>query len=94
MRRTTVRIDEELLADAKAFAARRHRSLNSVIEDALRQMLRQAAVTEREPATFPVYGGSGPARPGLDINDPAVLKNLMYEDEDEYYRQQARDATD
>ena len=39
MRRTTVRIDDQLLADAKAYAAQRHRSLNSVIEDALRDLL-------------------------------------------------------
>src|SRR5580658_4954033 len=37
--RTTFRIDEEILAEAKALAARQHRSLNSVMEEALRRWL-------------------------------------------------------
>lgn len=87
-----MRIDDQLLADAKAFAAQRHRSLNSVIEDALRQLLRRAHISEPEPATFPVYGGTGPARPDIDLNDPRVLKALTYDEEDEFYRMRARDA--
>ncbi|MEU6717615.1 DUF6364 family protein [Nonomuraea sp. NPDC046802] len=48
MRRTTVRIDETLLNEAKAYAARNGRSLNSVMEDALRQLLnRTTEVAER-----------------------------------------------
>ncbi|MEV4107161.1 DUF6364 family protein [Nonomuraea sp. NPDC049695] len=48
MRRTTVRIDETLLNEAKAYAARNGRSLNSVMEDALRQLLnRSTEVAER-----------------------------------------------
>ena len=84
-----MRIDDELLADAKAFAAREHRSLNSVIEDALREMLSRTETRDTEPVTFPVYGGSGPAQPGLDLSDPRVLKELMYEEDDERYRRQA-----
>ena len=45
MSRTTFRLDEDLLAEAKAFAARQHRSLNSVMEDALRRMLERASFT-------------------------------------------------
>ena len=41
MHRTTFRIDEEILAEAKALAARQHRSLNSVMEEALRRMIRE-----------------------------------------------------
>ncbi|MCO6007680.1 type II toxin-antitoxin system VapB family antitoxin [Actinoallomurus purpureus] len=87
-----MRIDDQLLADAKAFAAQHHRSLNSVIEDALRQLLQRARTPEPEPVDFPVYGGSGPASPDIDLNDPRVLKALMYEDEEEYYRMRAHDA--
>ena len=85
--------DDELLADAKALAAREHRSLNSVIEDALRELLRRTETRDPEPVVFPTYGGSGPARPDLDLSDPRVLKELMYEEEDEFYRRQARDET-
>jgi plasmid stability protein len=60
MRRTTVRIDDELLADAKAFAAKHGRSLNSVVEDALHQMLRRVRETgERPRVDLPVSGGGG-----------------------------------
>ncbi|MGH3374371.1 MAG: hypothetical protein ACRDP6_06505 [Actinoallomurus sp.] len=86
-----MRIDDELLADAKALAAREHRSLNSVIEDALRELLHRTETRDPEPLVFPTYGGSGPAQPDLDLSDPRVLKELMYEEEDEFYRRQARD---
>jgi plasmid stability protein len=60
MRRTTVRIDDELLADAKAFAAQHGRSLNSVVEDALHQMLRRTRESgERPHVDLPVSGGGG-----------------------------------
>jgi hypothetical protein len=57
MRRTTVRIDEQLLNEAKAYAARNGRSLNSVMEDALRQLIhRSADVAERPPIKLPISG--------------------------------------
>jgi predicted HicB family RNase H-like nuclease len=40
MHRTTFRIDEEILAEAKALAARQRRSLNSLMEEALRRMIK------------------------------------------------------
>ena len=45
--RTTLNIDETLLADFKQIAARSHRSLSSVIQDALREAL--AARAQRSP---------------------------------------------
>jgi hypothetical protein len=59
MRRTTVRIDEALLNEAKAFAARNGRSLNSVMEDALRQLLnRSTDFVERPPIILPLSGSA------------------------------------
>src|SRR5665647_1973843 len=40
--RTTLTIDDHLLSEAKAVAARTHRTIGSVFEDALRQMLARA----------------------------------------------------
>ena len=55
-----MRIDDELLADAKAFAAKHGRSLNSVVEDALHQMLRRVRDKDRRPhIDLPVSGGGG-----------------------------------
>ncbi|MEU4577073.1 hypothetical protein [Nonomuraea sp. NPDC023979] len=59
-----MRIDETLLNEAKAYAARNGRSLNSVMEDALRQLLNRSAeaagrpaveliVSDREPGLHP-----------------------------------------
>jgi hypothetical protein len=84
MRRTTVRIDDQLLADAKALAAREHRSLNSVIEDALRQLLnRRADRGDRERVELPVYGEEG-GRPLVDMS-PEGVRTLLEEDDLERY---------
>ena len=83
MSRTTFRLDEELLAEAKAFAARQHRSLNSVMEDALRRMLASAQeVADREPVRLTTYGSGGP-HPGIDLS-PAGIKQLLEDESVEY----------
>ena len=58
--RTTFRIDEEILAEAKAQAARQHRSLNSVMEEALRRWLAVAQeLATRPPVELPTSGTPG-----------------------------------
>jgi Ribbon-helix-helix protein, copG family len=62
--RTTFRLDEELLAEAKAQAARQHRSLNSVMEEALRRWLAVAQeLATRPPVELPTSGTSGARHP-------------------------------
>lgn len=79
-----MRIDDELLADAKAFAARHGRSLNSVMEDALRQMLNRVTATdERTDVVLPVYGN--PNDTPLVDTSPEGLKGLLEEDDIERY---------
>ena len=64
MHRTTFRINEEILAEAKALAARQHRSLNSVMEDALRLLLKTAREVESRPrVTLPTSGTPGAPHP-------------------------------
>ncbi|MEV5706246.1 DUF6364 family protein [Actinoallomurus sp. NPDC052274] len=90
MRRTTVRIDDQLLADAKAFAAQHGRSLNSVVEDALRQMLnRTEAAGARPRVELPVCGEEG-GRPLVDVS-PEGLKRLLLDEDIERYRKVERD---
>ncbi|MEW5850611.1 MAG: type II toxin-antitoxin system VapB family antitoxin [Myxococcota bacterium] len=75
--RTTIRIDDKLLAAAKALAAKSHRSLTQVIEDALRELLaRRAAQRHAPPCDLPVFTGNG-LRPGVDLDDSANLLELM-----------------
>jgi hypothetical protein len=76
--RTTVRLDERLLREAKQFAARNGRTLTAVIDDALRQLLARA---ETRPAARPFRirafkGGTGLA-PGVDLDDSAALLDRM-----------------
>jgi hypothetical protein len=73
--RTTVRIEDGLLAEAKTRAAMSGRTLNELIEDALRE-----AFARREGAgdrvELPVFRG-GRVMPGVDLDDGAALLDLM-----------------
>lgn len=73
--RTTVRLDEALLADAKKLAVETNRTLTGVIEDALREVVRRRrmAAFQKNKITLPVFTGRG-LRPGVDLdNSPALL---------------------
>ena len=75
--RTTVRLDDQLLADAKRLAAETHRSLTAIIEDALREMLaRKQNSGERPPVKLKTVTGQG-LQPGVDLDDSAALLDLM-----------------
>lgn len=75
--RTTIRLDEELLKEAKHLAVRTGRSLTAVIEDALREALaRQQAAEQRQRVSLVTVGGQGP-RPGVDLDDSASLLDLL-----------------
>jgi len=75
--RTTVNIDEHLLAEAKVLAARTSRSLGAVLDDALRAMLRRdAEKRHRSKFRLPTHGTGG-LQPGVDLNDKGALAELM-----------------
>ena len=76
--RTTVRLDDELYATAKAVAARSGRSVAAVIEDALRRsFVAHAEPDERDTAaSLPVFGGSG-VLAGIDLADNRSLRDAM-----------------
>jgi hypothetical protein len=75
--RTTVRLDERLLREAKQFALRNGRTLTAVIEDALRQFLsRRESGPARRPFRIRPFKGTGLA-PGIDLDDSAALLDLM-----------------
>jgi hypothetical protein len=75
--RTTIRLDERLLADAKKHAAETGRTLTSVIEDALRESLaRRRAAPARKPVRLRTVSGSG-IRPGVDLDDTSALLDVM-----------------
>lgn len=89
MHRTTFRIDEELLAKAKEMAARQHRSLNSVMEEALRRMLEiEHDVQVRPYVDLPSF-----CSPALIDTSPAGLKEFLLQEDSEHYLEVQRDAT-
>lgn len=75
--RTTVRLDDALLAEAKQVAARTGRTLNAVIEDALRQALAQShRPASRTPAELTTFRGEG-LQPGIDLDNSTALLDAM-----------------
>ena len=75
--RTTVKIDDQLLAEAKSQAAKSGRTLNAVIEDALRASLAQRKRgDDRRIADLPTFPGSR-LLPGVDLDDSAALLERM-----------------
>jgi hypothetical protein len=85
--RTTVRIDDELLAELKALAARQHRTLNSVMEEAFRRMLTAAREQEqRTRVELPTWGT--PGDPHLTWDQ---IKDIIDQEDVEHYLEVAAD---
>jgi Arc/MetJ family transcription regulator len=78
MMRTTVNIDDHLLAEAKVLAARTSRSLGAVLDDALRVMLhrRDGSSAVHQEFRLPTLG-TGELQPGVDLEDKEALAELM-----------------
>ncbi|MDQ3782572.1 MAG: DUF2191 domain-containing protein [Actinomycetota bacterium] len=74
--RTTVTIDDHLLAEAKAVAARTRRNLGDIIDDALRNHLTPSHRRDWDPVDIPTYGGSG-LQPGIDLEDREGLAEVL-----------------
>ena len=75
--RTTVRLQDDLLAQVRRHAAETRRTLTQVIEDALRAALaRREGGARRRPVRLTTCGGSG-LLPGVDLDDTASLLDLM-----------------
>ncbi|MBI2886798.1 MAG: type II toxin-antitoxin system VapB family antitoxin [Chloroflexi bacterium] len=75
--RTTIRLDDHLLKEAKRLAADTGRTLTAVIEDSLREAIaRKRAGVPRKRVRLPTFKGQG-LQPGVDLNDSAALLDLM-----------------
>jgi len=80
--RTTIRIDDELLREAKTAAAASGTTLGEMIEAALRESLRRRNLTRhRKRIVLPTHGG-GQFQPGVNIDDSAGLLALMDQEDD------------
>ena len=75
--RTTIRIDDHLLTEAKKIAAERRTTLTEVIEESLREMLARKRKSEKKPPIkLKTYRGNG-LQPGVDLDDSAALLDIM-----------------
>ncbi|MFT4264615.1 MAG: hypothetical protein QM572_14610 [Nocardioides sp.] len=72
--RTTVNIDEALLAEAKVRASRAHRTIGDLLDDALRDYFARDHVTTAPPS-LPDFGYSGAVH--VDLYDKDALHALM-----------------
>ena len=81
--RTTLTIDDNLLAEYKRVAAATHRTLSYVIQDALREILvRRREAADRQPVRLPIIGGGG-LQTGVDLDDNARLLELLEGERDD-----------
>jgi len=74
--RTTLDINDRLLAEAKSLAARRGLSLKALVEEALRERLHARGDQRRAAVALPTYSGDG-LQPGVDLTDGAALLEVM-----------------
>ena len=74
MRRTTLKLDEDLLRHLKEAAAREGRTLQAVANDLLRQGLARPARTEYR---LELRTWKAELRPGVDLFDRDALFDLM-----------------
>ena len=78
--RTTIRLDDALLRDAKALAAKAGRSLNDFIEEAVRFAVRTSKAPSSKLVELPVFRGGQGLRPGVNLDSAASLLDVMDED--------------
>ena len=76
--KTTLDINDQLLADAKALAAQQRTTLTRLIEEGLQPRLRaQADASRRRRARVPVYKGHGGLVAGVNpLSNKALLETL------------------
>ena len=76
--RTTLNLNDQLLADAKAFAAQQRTSLTRLIEEGLQLRMRTPAVpSQRARVRLPVFKGQGGLVRGVNpLSNKALLEAL------------------
>lgn len=75
--RTTIRLNDDLLAQAKVAAVKSGRTLTAVVEDALRQTLSRKAVQTKRRRIRLTSSGSGGLKSGVNLDSTAELLDIM-----------------
>jgi hypothetical protein len=75
--KTTLNLNDQLLADAKALAAQQRTSLTRLIEEGLQLRLRAQAQARRSRIRLPVYPGRGGLVTGVNpLSNKAMLEAM------------------
>jgi hypothetical protein len=78
--RTTVRLDDNLLLEAKIRAAEQGITLTQLIDESLRERLSARPRPQKlKPFRLLSYGKNG-VRPGVNLDDNRAVRDLMDED--------------
>lgn len=77
--RTTVRLSDELMRQAKRLAAETDRSLTQLMADALRSEISRHGTSAPRPRVELPRGAGDGLLPGVDLDDAAALLDLMEE---------------
>ena len=74
--KTTLDLNDRLIAEAKAFAAEQRTSLTRLIEEGLQLRLRaKSGSKKRGPVRLPVFDGRGGLAPGINpLRNKAMLE--------------------
>ena len=75
--RTTIRLDDQLLTEAKRLALESGRTLTAVIEDALREVVARRRETPGTKRTRLITDGGKGLRPGVCLDNNAQLLDIM-----------------
>ena len=75
--RTTIRINDDLLKQAKKKAADEGRTLTSLVEDGLALILSKPKTSRRKRVDLPVSKATGGILPGIDLNRSGDLEEVM-----------------
>ena len=75
--RTTLRLNDDLLAKAKRAAIQSGRTLTAVVEDALTQALAGSPARSKRRRIRLPSSGRGGLRPGVPLNSAADLLDIM-----------------
>ncbi len=75
--RTTIRLDDRLLAEAKRFASETGRTFTALVEDALRETLARRESSQRLERFEVKPLNMGGLRPGIDLSNSAELLDIM-----------------
>jgi hypothetical protein len=71
-------LEESLLEQAKAEAARRNTTLTSLIEEGLHRVIKDAyKPVRRKKIVLPISKRTGGTLPGIDINNSAELWDIL-----------------